>query len=165
LVALVGTSLAGQNPGAKVAVHVMSHNAKRTCATLPALTECEDIAYTLEAGDVDCFPVFFSLSEYLGCEYGLDWPGTYSCMFTSCSDFIIGDIVNPGDGVSQVWADCQSGDIAIPGWAWITEPDSAMVCVVVHDLTYEIKVLDCSDGVDQPADDPFCAGIAGAQGD
>jgi hypothetical protein len=86
-------------------------------------------------------------------------------MFTTCTDFIIGDIVDPGHGVPQVWIGCRSEDRAIPGWAWITEPDSGMVCVVVHDLTYEIKVLDCSDGVDEPADDPFCAGIAGAEGD
>jgi hypothetical protein len=161
-----GVCVGGNNPGAKVAVHVVAHFAKRNCTnSFPSINLCSDVVYALETGDADCFPVFFNLQEYRGVEYGLDWPGTYTCTFTSCSDFAIGDIVNPGDGIDQVWVDCQPGHVAIPGWAWIYEPDSALVCVVVHPLTFEINVLDCSDGLDEPADDPFCAGIAGAQGD
>jgi len=161
-----GVSLAGDNPGAKVAVHVVAHSAKLSCTNdFPSISACGDIVYTLETGDADCFPVFFNLEEYLGCEYGLTWPGTYSCVFTSCSDLTIGDIENPGDGVSHAWTSCQSDDIVVPGWAWIYEPDSARVCVIDHPESYAVRVLDCDEGLDEPAEEPFCAGIAGEAGD
>lgn len=158
--------IGGSNPGAKVAVHVTTHFEKRSCTNqFPTIGSCEDIVYSLESGDADCFPVFFNLEEYLGCEYGLTWPGTYSCTFTSCSDLTIGGIVYPGDGVSHTWVSCQSDDIAIPGWAWIYEADSARVCVIDHPQAFAVSVLDCSEGLDEPAEDPFCAGIAGELGD
>jgi len=166
LLVVQGVSFSGNNTVAKVAVHVMSHAAKRSCANLfPDITECEDIVYTLASADVDCFPVFFDLSEYKGCEYGLSWQGTYSCVFTSCSDLTIGDIVDSGDGVSHTWTECQNEDIAIPGWAWIYEPDSSQVCVIEHPDAYAINILDCSDGLDEPWEDPYCAGIGGEDGD
>jgi len=165
-VALAGALLAGENPNAKIAVHVMTHNAKLSCSSsFPNLSDCDDIVYTVESQDVDCFPVFFDLSEFLGCEYGMSWPGAYSAAFTSCSDLTIGGIVDPGDGVAHTWTECQNEDIAIPGWAWIYEPDSATVCIVQHPLSFGIRVLDCSEGLDGPKYDPYCAGIAGDDGD
>jgi hypothetical protein len=148
---LVITSLcvAGNNTGAKVAIHVMAHSAKRSCTnSFPSINTCADIVYTLGTGDADCFPVFFNLEEYQGVEYGLDWPGTYSCVFTSCSDLTIGDIQSAGDGVSHAWTSCQNDDIAIPGWAWIYETDSCRVCVVDHPQGFAISVLDCDEGLE-----------------
>jgi hypothetical protein len=166
VLASAGSCLGGQNPGAKVAVHVMPHSPKRLCAdALSTIGGCEDIVHTLEAGDVDCFPVFFNLVEFQGCEYALSWPGTNSCTFTSCSDLVIGTMVNPGDGISHTWFECQTGGIAIPGWAWIYEPDSAQVCVVGHPVTGAIRVLDCHEGLDEPSEEPFCGGIGGLAGD
>jgi hypothetical protein len=166
VLAMASSCLGGQNPGAKVAVHVMPHSPKRSCAdALFTIGGCEDIVRTLETGDVDCFPVFFNLAEFQGCEYALSWPGTNSCTFTSCSDLVIGTIVNPGDGISHTWFECQTGGIAIPGWAWIEEPDSSQVCVIGHPMTHIINILDCNEGLDQPSEDPFCAGIGGLAGD
>lgn len=166
VLAWASSCLGGQNPGAKVAIHVMPHSPKRSCAdALSTIGGCEDIVHTSDIGDVDCFPVFFNLVEYQGCEYALSWPGTNSCTFTSCSDLVMGNIVNPGDGVSHTWFECQTGGIAGPGWAWIEEPDSARVCVVDHPVTHVISILDCSEGLDQPAEEPFCAGIGGLVGD
>jgi hypothetical protein len=163
---LAGSCLGGQNPGAKVAVHLMAHSPKRSCADASStIGGCEDIVHTLETGDVDCFPVFFNLTEFQGCEYALSWPGANTCTFTSCSYLVIGNIVNPGDGVSHTWIECQTGGIAIPGWAWIYEPNSARVCVVDHPVTGTIGILDCGEGLDEPSEEPFCAGIGGLAGD
>jgi hypothetical protein len=63
------------------------------------------------------------------------------------------------------WIERQTGDIAVPGWAWINEPDSSQVCVVDHPRAYAINILDCSDGLDEPYHDPYCAGIGGEGGD
>lgn len=166
VLAWASSCLGGLNPGAKVAVHVMPHSPKRSCAdALATIGGCEDIVHTLETGDADCFPVFFNLVEYQGCEYALSWPGTNSCTFTSCSDLVIGGILNPGDGISHTWFECQPGGIAIPGWAWIYEPDSAQVCVIGHPVTGAIRVLDCHEGLDEPSEEPFCAGMGGLAGD
>ena len=166
VLALASSCLGGQNSGAKVAVHVMTHSPKRSCAdALSTIGSCEDIVHTLETGDVDCFPVFFNLVEFQGCEYALSWPGTNTCTFTSCSDLVIGTIVNPGDGVSHTWFECHGGGVAIPGWAWIYEPDSAQVCVVDHPVTGVISILACDEGLDEPSEETFCAGIGGLVGD
>ena len=168
LLAILAGSLAmaGNNPRVAVTVHVMAHASKRTCSSgLPSIGGCDDVTTTEFSADADCFPVFYELSEYLGCEYGLTWPGTYSCIFTSCSDFVIGEIVNPGDGIAHTWTSCQSGPVAIPGWARIYEPAGGRVCVVPDPATGEIYVLDCSDGLDGPDEAPACAGIAGRPGD
>jgi hypothetical protein len=163
---LLGSCKGGQNPAAKVAIHLMSHSPKRSCAdALSAISGCEDIVHTLEDGDVDCFPVFFNLVEFQGCEYALSWPGTNSCTFTSCSDLMIGNILDPGDGVSHTWFECQTSGIAIPGWAWIYEPDSAGICVVGHPVSGIISILDCGEGLDEPSEGTFCAGIGGLVGD
>jgi len=83
-------ALAGNNPRVAVTVHVMAHSSKRSCSTgIPSIGRCDDVKTTESSADADCFPVFYELSEYLGCQYGLTWPGTYTCTFTSCSDLVI----------------------------------------------------------------------------
>ena len=164
--AFVPVCAAQGNPGVKVAIHLEEHLPARSCAgDFPSIATCADIVTTIDAGDVDAFPVFFNLNEYLGLEYGLMWPGQYSCAFTSCSDLTIGGISDPGDGVAHAWHFCQPGPIAVPGWAWIYEEDAAHICIVEHPWAYAISVLDCSpEGrLDHP-DSSFCAGIAGAEG-
>jgi len=157
---------AGNNPNVAVTVHVMAHASKRSCSSgLPSIDRCDDLKTTVSSVDADCFPVFYELSEYLGCQYGLTWPGTYTCTFTSCSDLVIGEIINPGDGIAHTWTSCQSGRVAIPGWARIYEPAGGRVCVVPDPETGEIFVLDCGEGLDSPLETPACAGIAGRPGD
>lgn len=165
ILAVSSICVAGANPTAKVAVHVLEHASRSCTKSFPSITKCQDIVYSTDSTDVDCFPVFFDLNEYQGFDYGLNWPGTYSCAFTSCSDLTIGDIVNPGDGLSHAWYSCQSGDIAVTGWAWISEPDSALVCIVDHPTAFDVNIGDCSGRIDHPAENPYCAGIAGAEGD
>jgi hypothetical protein len=168
LLAILAGSLAmaGNNARVAVSVHVMAHASKRTCSSgLPSISRCDDINTTEPSADADCFPVFYDISEYLGCEYGLTWPGTYTCTFTSCSDLVIGEIIDPGDGIAHTWLSCQSGNVAIPGWARIYEPAGGRVCVVPAPASGEIYVLDCSQGLDGPDETPSCAGIAGRAGD
>jgi hypothetical protein len=98
------SAFAGANDGlAKVCVHVEAH-ASRTCLKgFPVITGCEDVVETLAGQDADCFPVFYDLVEFQGFDFGMIWPGMYSCAYTSCSDLTIGGIVWPGDGVSHAW--------------------------------------------------------------
>jgi len=159
-------AVAGNNSNVAVSVHVTAHASKRSCSSgLPSIDRCDDVKTTESSADVDCFPVFYELSEYLGCQYGLTWPGTYTCTFTSCSDLVIGEIVNPGDGIAHTWTSCQSGRTAIPGWFRIYEPAGGKVCVVPDPDAGDIYVLDCAEGLDAPFETPACAGIAGRPGD
>lgn len=161
-----GTALGGINQAAKVGVHVMPHDAQRSCnEDMPEISGCADISTTLAGcGDIDFFPVFFEVVEYQGVEYGMTWPGTYSCAFTSCSDLKIGDVTRPGDGVSHAWFGCQPGPVAIPGWGWTTVNDSGPVRVVPYWRTGEITIGDCGGNLDD-IEHVFCAGVCGAPGD
>ena len=85
-------------------------------------------------------------------------------MFTSCSDLVIGDIEQSGDGISQVWFDCKPGPIAVPGWAWIYTAGPSIICIAPHPASYSISVLDCSQNAGTPMSN-FCAGVYGEIGD
>jgi hypothetical protein len=157
------SAFAGLNTQGKGAVHVMDYNNRRSCTSnFPTITGCADIVFTLPAASSHAFPVFFDLVEYQGFDYALNWPGLYTCIFNSCSDMAIGDIVNPGDGISHAWYTCQTGNVAIPGFGWVE--DSGMVCLVPHPTAGGPLMGDCSGGLDSPVR-TFCAGIGGATGD
>jgi hypothetical protein len=162
---LSGALLAGNNPDAKVAVHVRAHNAKAGC-NYGTIETCDDIVYEIADADVDAFPVFFGLTEYLGCEYALTWPAwTYSALFTSCSEFVIGGITWPGDWASHTWSECRTG-VCVPSYAWLYADGPGQVCVIEREFTGVIKVLDCEEGIDTIDEDSrACAGIYGAGGD
>jgi uncharacterized repeat protein (TIGR01451 family) len=166
LALLARPTWAGSNFYSKVAVHILPHDDSRTCShNLPEIDTCSDIITTYAGcGGVDVFPVFYEVEEYLGVEYGLTWPGSQSCVFTSCSDFQIGDITRPGDGISQVWTGCRPGPSAIPGFGWIDIVEPGQVCIVDHPETWAVKILDCASGIDEPF---FicCAGVCGETGD
>lgn len=65
---------------------------------------------------VDGFPVFYDLIEYRRLDYGMTWMFFYSCWLRGCSDLTIGDPMFSGEGVSDIWIECQPGPIIIPGW-------------------------------------------------
>jgi uncharacterized repeat protein (TIGR01451 family) len=165
IVLLPGLILAGNNPNSKVAIHVMSYDAGRTCASrMPDIAVCTEINTTHGGcGDFDIFPVFYDVFEYKGVEYGLEWPGSQSCTFTVCSDLHIGGITWPGDGISQVWFDCRMGPAVIPGWGWIYTSEPGAVSLIPHPHTGEVRVLDCAEGLDQPILSTS-AGVCGAEG-
>ncbi len=162
---LAGLAFAGNNPLAKVAVHVKAHSAKQGCTGLPAITGCEDISTTYAEFNFDAFPVFFDLAEYQGLEYGVCWPDwTYSATWTQCADLVIGEIIWPGDGVSQAWTQCHAEGIAITGWAWLYADGPGLVSVCEHPVTGEIQIVDCAEGVDEPVK-TYQAGVLGAEGE
>jgi hypothetical protein len=134
----------------------------------PTITGQGDVVYTYAGGDVDAFPVFFDMVEYRGFDYGLTWPGTYSCAFTSCSDLAIGTIQYAGQGVSHAWYVCQSSDIGVPAWAWIYEPAPARIQVVDHPTVGGILVGDCTEPFAVkdtiPPSRSYYSGIAGEEG-
>ena len=158
----------GSNLHFKGAIHVREHNGLAGCDyTIPhgEILACEDVVTTEPAQSVDAFPVFFDVTEYRALEYGLTWPSfTWSAVFTSCADLTIGDIRNPGDGVSHAWITCQSGSICIPGFIWLYADSAGKVCFAPHHLSGYIQFLDCSLETDIVAW-ISCAGIFGASGD
>jgi hypothetical protein len=160
--ALSALALAGNNPDAKVAVHVRPHNAKAGC-TVNIFT-CVDIVTTEPGYSIDAFPVFFDLVEYLGCEYGLCWPEwTYSAAWNNCADLVIGSIIWPGDGASHTWLACQYG-VAVPSFVWLYADAPGYICPCPHPISGIINVLDCAEGLDDPMC-IFCAGVYGYIGD
>ena len=161
-------AFAGQNPEAKVAIHVEAHVSRTCTKNFPTIASPDDIVYTDAGTDMDAFPVFFDMVEYQGFDYGMTWPGTYSCAFTSCSDLTIGTIQYPDDGISHAWYACQASGIAVVGWGWISEPAAARICIVNHPVAAGIIAGDCSgvkDTIYVDEEHVFCAGIAGGTGD
>jgi hypothetical protein len=164
----------GVNDYAKVAVHVLPHDDTRTCVrSFPDIQFCDDIVSTCQANDVDFFPVFYDLVEYSSIVYGVDWPGSYSCIFWSCSPLTIGTIVWPAgsvpegeltDEVHHGWTSCQPGPIAIPGWGWLYEDQPAEICIVPREAGGNISIADCIQGPNPPICS-FCGGFAGASGE
>jgi hypothetical protein len=163
VLAVVAT--AGQNPEAKVAVHVKAHNAKQSCGTLPVITDCSQISTQYDGYNFDGFPVFFNLYGATTVEYGLTWPAwTYSCAFTNCADLVIGGIAFPGDGITHAWTTCQIQYAVVPGWGWWYADDAGMVCPIPHPGSHWIGTIDCNFVEDDPMC-IFCAGVFGAIGD
>jgi len=141
-------SFAGRNADvAKGAIHVRAHNAKAGCAS--GISGCEDIVMTEPTFSFDAFPVFYDLVEYKACEYSVIWPDwTYSATFNSCSDFVIGEILWPGDGVSHAWTLCQNSSVCAPAYLWIYADGPGQVCISGHPQHGSAFLVDCIDGVD-----------------
>jgi hypothetical protein len=160
-------AFAGNNPAAKVAIHVRAHSAKAGCTLTPAITGCEDIVTTLTGSSVDAFPVFFNLTEYKGCSYSLSWDASWgSADFTSCSDLVIGDIVygGPDEYAAHTWTTCQTG-VCVPGFIWLYPSSAGRICAIdPSSPDLGLDVLDCAQGLDGMAQN-FCAGMNGAAGD
>jgi len=163
---MAATALAGNNPSAKVAVHVRPHSAKAGCTTAfdPAAATCADLITAEPGFSVDAFPVFFNLTEYKACEYSLSWPAwTYAAAFNNCADFVIGEITLPGEGASHTWSLCQAG-MCVPSYLWLYADGPGQICPAGHPEHGFIYVLDCEDALDTPIAE-FCAGVYGATGD
>ena len=158
-----GPEVHGTNADVRVAVHVLPHASRSCTKNFPVIETGDDIITTEPGADADCFPVFYYIEEYKGFDYALTWPGMYSTVFTSCSDVTVGEIVWPGDGISQTWNTCHNGFTAITGWAWIY--DYGVVQVIPHPDLGSINVRDCHDtvGVAHPNYSVF-AGIGGTEG-
>jgi len=163
---LISTALAGSNPDAKVAIHVSSHVAKRTCDNLPVIGSCEDMAHTYSGGgDVDFFVVFFDLQGHTALSYSVDWPADWGeCAFTTCCDFTIGGIVEPGDSVAQSWTDCDSSAISIAGYGWLGGIETPGHISIGPMPGYGIEIVDCEFQVDTSVV-AYRAGVYGATGD
>jgi hypothetical protein len=163
---IASTCLAGNNPEAKVAVHVRPHNAKLGC-NVGTIVDCNDIIETEASFSFDAFPVFYELAEYLGCQYGLTWPAwAYSAAFTSCSDLVIGTVVWPGSGAAHTWTTCQAAGVAVPSFIWLYADDPGTICPIPYPDAEPplLSVLDCAEGLDTPMT-ISCAGVYGEVGD
>ncbi len=168
ILCVFSSSALASNPEFKVAVHVLAHEARRSCTNLPQIAGPEDIMTTYPGcGEIDFFPVFFDLNEYKGVEYGVTWPCYYSCTLTTCSSLHIGEIVWPGDWIAQTWFICQPGPVAVPGWETLILNSPSRICLIQSANQPSVTVADCS----EPSPNleycvaNFCAGVCGATGD
>jgi hypothetical protein len=170
LVCLSGTASGGSNQGHKLAIHVKSHPTSCS-AGYPSFNHCGEIEFTYAGtGDIDVFPVFFELTEYLVVEFGLEWPaGWGTASWVRCDgDISVGDIVHPGDGTAVDWAACQTTWSAAPGFAWLTAYGSGVIRAVPNPATGDYGAVDCDpdDPVyDYPFGEPYSAGVGGETGD
>jgi hypothetical protein len=157
-----GLAMAGANWLSKGAIHVLAHEARTCTENYPVIGGCADIVTTYPGNSVDAFPVFYDMVEYQRIDYALMWPGSQSCVFTSCSDHVAGTIVWPDDGVSHTWDVCHSGPVVIPGWAWIQ--DTGLIHLKPHPTIGGVYVYDCNGEPDNPCYN-YAAGIGGYIGD
>jgi hypothetical protein len=163
---LISGALGGTNPNAKVAVHIMPHASRSCSKSFPAISSCEDITCTYPSGgDVDFFVVFYDLEAYTGFGYSVTWPSEWSsCSFTSCSEFTIGGIVEPGDTISHAWTDCDSSGVCIAGFGWLGDIETPGHISIGPIPGYGIDISDCQFQTDTAV--VSCrAGLNGAAGD
>jgi hypothetical protein len=160
-------ALAYSNQNVKVGIHVLPHDPERGCyINFPVIDDPSDIVFTYEGcgEEVDFFPVFFDLTECLGVEYSVIWPGSQTCTFTICSYSHIGQLIYSGDWIAQCWQECQTGYAIIPGWGEVTFDQPGYVCLAEVPATGRIAVLDCDLTIDVPVAN-FCAGVCGRIGE
>jgi hypothetical protein len=134
---------------------------------LPTISDCGDIQTTYEGDDLDFFPVFYNLVEYVTFTYGVSWPDAWGdCAFSVCSDGSIGTIRTSGDGITHSYVECQPGPVGIPGWGWLYASSSGFICVIDHPLeTGEYPGLSSCNHEADFTTCSFCAGVNGAYGD
>jgi hypothetical protein len=165
LLLLVSTAaLCGQNFDiAKGIVHVRDHNAKAGC-NYGTFSSCEDIVTTLAGHSIDAFPVFYELTEYQGCEYGLLWPAwQYSAAWNNCSPLVIGSILLSGQGASHTWLTCQFDGYCVPAFIWLYADGPGQICITGHPEHGSAFILDCHEAVDVLIG-WGCAGVYGVSG-
>jgi hypothetical protein len=168
----------GNNPLAKIAVHVKAHPTSCT-KNYPTFTYCEAITYTYAGGaDIDALPVFFDLIGYTVAECGMTWPEPSwgSGSWTKCKgDLAIGSITHSADqvgpdpatkGVAVAWSTCQNSWWAAPGYVWLVATTPGRICPAPSGNGGAWGVVDCQTN---PAHDTviasFCAGVLGMHGD
>jgi hypothetical protein len=164
ILALNVLAFAGNNPDAKVVIHVKPH-AKACKAGIAEECTCAELITTEPSGNIDAYPVFYNLNEYQGCEYAVCWPQwAYSAGFTNCADFVIGTVAWPGDMAAHTWTDCKVG-CAVPSTIWLYADYAGYICPCEPtEPGAGLKVLDCAQGVDKPIC-VLCAGVYGYIGD
>ena len=155
--------LAAYNPDAKVAIHIRAHNAKLGC-DYGTIVDCHDIVYSFTGESIDAFPVFWDLTEYLGCEYAITWPEAWgTAAWNNCADLVIGEITSPGMGASHTWlGGCKTG-VMVPSFLWLYAGSSGLICPIGHPQHGKIYVLSCHDVQEAVRTDRWgCAGLNGA---
>ena len=166
--ALLGLSaLAGDNADHKIAVHVAPHAGRNCSSGIPDISTCKDIDYTYDScTDIDVFPIIYDLYGVTGVQLGLTWPTSWgSCAFTACGfHYVIGEIVNPGDGFAGTWHDCQHIRQVIVGFGWLGPMSGGLICPTENPYTGLLGTSDCDFEEDPPAQ-VFCAGACGEAGD
>jgi hypothetical protein len=147
-------------------LHVMPYMQGRSCAgAISEIESCDDFETEMEGcGFVHVFPVFHDIPEFTGLSYELVWPEDWSDMaFTSCSDITVGDIVRPGDAVSQSWSSCRPGQLVIAGWAEVFSRSPGRV-EMLGAGGGNPEIVTC-DGRIITTEWQFACGVCGASGD
>jgi hypothetical protein len=168
-VVTASTTVCGQprDPPWKAAVHILEAGGGSCQEGLPLIETCEDIVTTYEGcGEVNIFPVFYDLTEVAGIQHGLTWPESWgSCTFTQCAgDLTLGEIVNPGDGISCKWEECQDVSVVVTGYGSLSAISPGEIRIVPNPSSSLISTTDCH-FIDSPPAQTFYAGACGVDGE
>jgi hypothetical protein len=137
---------------------------------MPTITSRDQLVRRWDTGgseDVHAIIYIFDYTEFSGAEFSLDWPaGWGSTAFEHCADLNIGNIVNPGDGVSLTWLTCFEDPTASTftpiALAWLAVSGEADIVVDGHPQHDSLLVLDCGvwpEGAQFEPDSVFQAAI------
>jgi hypothetical protein len=120
------------NTGYQLLTHLLPHESRTCSENLPAIESYDDVVSTYHGcGHIDFFIVIFQSDGMKDLQFALNWPGEWgSCVFTCCSDMVLGDIVNPGDDVLLTWHDCQEDPVIIPCYCRFTANTSGFIDLV-----------------------------------
>jgi len=170
LVVFAASACSAGDEDVKIALHVLAHNAKQTCANLPSIVGCGDFVTTYsDCDDVDVFAVFFDFDGLTYTEHGLTWPVEWgSATTTQCGLLSIGDIMDPGDVIAIAWSECQPGPTKISAWTWLSPNGPGAIDPVPRPATGSLPsflgITDC-EFVEIQVICAFGAGVCGIYGD
>jgi hypothetical protein len=155
VLALTPAALAGVSPEVAIALHVTP---EFTYCDLSPLPDCMVIQTHYQTLDE---PVYIYVmicghgwdgDGFMGATYGLTWPAEWgpAIGWWDCSDFSIGEILNPGDWISQTWGLCQLplGRPEAAGILGLVPTTPGRVEVTTSGETGTAEVLDCHLGID-----------------
>lgn len=148
----------------KFALHLEEHQSRRSCDSgLPSIGSRDEITSRVDHElpyDVDVFVVLFGTAGITGAEYGLIWPASWGSGVTrNCAYSTIGNITDPGDGMSIYWKDCQEFDGFRPvSWTWLTASEPGEIQIGWNPAFESLGVTDCHFS-HAPPESIFHAGI------
>lgn len=152
------------NEDLKFALHIEQHATRSCTEGMPSMGTRDDLHRVHDTyEDIDVFFVVFGFDSIAGVQYGLVWPEAWgSATTTYCSDFAIGSIVNPGDGMAMTWVSCQIGG-AVPAfwpvsWSYMVPTSEGEIKISDNRTASALTAFSCL-FVESEPESVFYAGI------
>ena len=112
MIVIILPSVADDNRDCKFGLHVVTYGTTSCKATkLPVITDTLDLDRDWDTyQSIDVWLVVFDYDSVTNVEFGVTWPSAWGTSYYTIAcgaDLSIGDIKNPGDGLSLSWTTCQ----------------------------------------------------------